>query len=176
MQRKFITNLAFLLFLNLLIKPFWIFGIDRAVQNTVGANEYGLYAALFNFTFLFNILLDLGITNFNNRNISQHNHLLNKHLSGILFLRLILAAIYFVVSLSLAWVLGYRDLEIHMLFILLFNQALLSFILYLRSNLAGLHLFKTDSVVSVLDRTIMIGICGFMLWMHVFSKDNPDSI
>ena len=31
MQRKFLTNLILLLFLNLLIKPFWILGIDRAV-------------------------------------------------------------------------------------------------------------------------------------------------
>jgi len=33
MKRKFINNLGFLLFLNLLVKPFWIFGIDRTVQN-----------------------------------------------------------------------------------------------------------------------------------------------
>ncbi len=35
MQKKFITNLALLLLLNLLIRPFWILGIDRAVQNAV---------------------------------------------------------------------------------------------------------------------------------------------
>jgi O-antigen/teichoic acid export membrane protein len=167
MQRKFITNLAFLLFLNLLIKPFWIFGIDRAVQNTVGAGEYGLYAALFNFTFLFNILLDLGITNFNNRNISQHNHLLNKYLSGILVLRIILASLYFLVNVTIAYLLGYRGSEIGILSILLLNQALLSFILYLRSNLAGLHLFKTDSIISVLDRLIMIVTSGILLWGNV---------
>ena len=68
MQKKFVTNLGFLLLLNLLIKPFWLLGIDRAVQNTVGAESYGLYAALFNVSFLFNILLDVGITNYNNRN------------------------------------------------------------------------------------------------------------
>ena len=65
MNRKFVTNLALLLLLNLLIKPFWIFGIDRSVQNTVGAGEYGLYLALFNWALIFNIVLDIGITNFN---------------------------------------------------------------------------------------------------------------
>ena len=64
MQRKFLTNLLILLFMNLLIKPFWILGIDRSVQNAVGAEQYGFYFAIFNFTFLFNIMLDLGITNF----------------------------------------------------------------------------------------------------------------
>ncbi len=167
MQRKFITNLAFLLFLNLLIKPFWILGIDRAVQNTVGAESYGLYAALFNFSFLFNILLDVGITNFNNRNIAQHNHLLNKHLSGIIFLRMMLSIVYFVVSISIALLLGYKGSQLWMLGVMLINQALISFILYLRSNIAGLQLFKTDSIISVLDRLIMIAICGVLLWGNV---------
>ena len=164
MQKKFVTNLAFLLFLNLLVKPFWILGIDRAVQNTVGASAYGLYAALFNFSFLFNILLDVGITNFNNRNIAQHNHLVQKHLSGILVLRIVLGAIYFLISLVIALLLGYRGSQLWMLSILLINQALVSFILYLRSNIAGLHLFRIDSMISVLDRFIMIILCGFLLW------------
>ncbi|MFM1745776.1 MAG: hypothetical protein RLZZ630_1713 [Bacteroidota bacterium] len=171
MQRKFITNLAFLLFLNLLIKPFWILGIDRAVQNEVGAASYGLYAALFNFSFLFNILLDFGITNFNNRNIARHNHLLKKHLSGILTLRLVLAGVYFLVSLLVASLVGYSGRELVLLTVLLFNQGLLSLILYLRSNIAGLHLFRIDSVVSVLDRSIMIVICGIVLWGGV--TDEP---
>ncbi|MCK4288280.1 MAG: hypothetical protein KAW86_03670, partial [Bacteroidales bacterium] len=79
MQRKFLTNLALLLFLNFLIKPFWILGIDRTVQNVVGLEDYGFYFVVFNFSLIFNILLDFGITNFNNRNIAQHNFLLNKY-------------------------------------------------------------------------------------------------
>ena len=46
MQNRFIKNIIFLLFLNLLVKPFWILGIDVAVQNRVGASAYGLYFAL----------------------------------------------------------------------------------------------------------------------------------
>lgn len=49
-----------------------------------------------------------------------------------------------------------------------FNQFLLSLILYLRSNISGLLLFKTDSLISVLDRTLMIVICGFLLWSNYF--------
>jgi len=167
MQRKFITNLAFLLFLNLLIKPFWLLGIDRSVQNATGAEVYGAYYALFNFSFLFNILLDMGITNFNNRNISQNRHLLDKHLSGILTLRLGLAALYLVVNVVACTLIGYSFEQMYMLLVLLLNQILISFILYLRSNLAGLHLFKTDSVISVLDRAIMILFCSVLLWGNV---------
>jgi O-antigen/teichoic acid export membrane protein len=50
---------------------------------------------------------------------------------------------------------------------LCFNQFLLSFILYLRSNISGLLSFKTDSILSVLDRVLMILFCGVLLYGNV---------
>ena len=170
MHKKFITNLGLLLFLNLLIKPFWILGIDRSVQNAIGSGSYGVYYALFNFTFLFNIILDLGITNFNNKNIAQNNHLLNKHLSSIIMLRGLLAIVYGIVTLSFGFFIGYDSSMLKLLMALIFNQLLISFILYLRSNIAGLHLFKTDSFLSILDRLIMIMIMSLILWGHVLNE------
>lgn len=165
MQRKFITNLILLLFLNLLVKPFWIFGIDRVVQNTVGASEYGFYSAVFSFTFLFNILLDFGMTNFNNRNIAQNNQLLNKHFSSIIVMKLMLGLGYLVLAFGVGMIIGYTEPR-HLMFIgfMALNQFLISFILYLRSNISGLMMFKTDSLISVLDRVLMILFCGVLLW------------
>ena len=51
-QKKFVKNIAFLIVLNLLIKPFWALGIEPMVQNSVGNASYGEYAILFNFSFL----------------------------------------------------------------------------------------------------------------------------
>jgi O-antigen/teichoic acid export membrane protein len=164
MKRKFITNLGFLLFLNLLVKPFWIFGIDRTVQNMVAPGEYGFYFTVLNFTFLFNILLDFGITNFNNRNIAQNNQLLNKHFSGITLLRFLLAFVYFLILFFAAVLIGYDGRHLYFLLFLGINQFLVSFILYLRSNISGLLLFRIDSVVSVLDRLLMIVFCSILLW------------
>lgn len=166
-KRKFITNLALILSLNLLIKPFWIFGIDRTVQNVVGAEEYGFYFALFSFSIILNMFLDLGLNNFNNRNISQNTQLLNKHFSNIISLKFLLAVVYFIVVLGAGWLTGFSKLEIKFLLMLAFNQFLLSFILYLRSNIAALHLFKTDSIISVLDRFLMIVFCGVLLWGNI---------
>ena len=166
-QRKFITNLVILLSLNLLIKPFWILGIDRSVQNIVGVENYGFYFAIFNFSFLFNILLDLGITSFNNKNIAQNDYLLNKHFSSILILRFILAVFYMIITITAGFIIGYSTKQMSLLVIMALNQFLITFILYLRSNISGLHFFKTDSVVSVLDRVFMIAICGVLLWGHV---------
>jgi len=166
LKRKFVSNLILLLFLNLLVKPFWIFGIDRTVQNTLGDESYGLYFALFNFSMLLNILLDVGITSYNNRNIAQHNFLLPKHLSHIIGLKLMLAVVYAVFSLTVAALIGYNQIQFHLLLFLILNQFLISFTLYLRSNISALHLFKTDSLISVLDRTLMVIICGILLFTN----------
>lgn len=172
MNKKFLKNIIFLLFVNLLIKPFWILGIDVAVQNLVGDNSYGLYLAISQFAYLFYILLDLGLTNFNNRNIAQNNQLLSKHFVGISQAKILLTILYFIVIFVIGWIIGYRGEQLKLLAIVGFNQVLLSFILYVRSNISALLLFKTDSMLSVLDRVLMILICSFMLWSGFFPKEN----
>ena len=167
MKRKFITNLLLLLFLNVLIKPFWIFGIDRTVQNIVGNESYGLYFSLLSFSMILNIFLDLGITNFNNKNIAQNQQLLKKHISNIVGLKFILSGAYALVCTVAALIIGYKDVQIHLLIFLVLNQFLISFTLYLRSNISGLHLFRTDSLLSVLDRSLMIVICSVLLFTNI---------
>ncbi len=167
MKRKFITNLILVIFLNLLVKPFWIFGIDRTVQNVVGADQYGFYFSLLSFSLLLNILLDIGITNFNNRSISQEPHLLREYFSRIIVLKFLLAVFYTIVCLAFGLVIGYTSVQFRMLIFLIINQFLASFLLYLRSNISGLQFFRTDSLISVLDRTIVIIICGVLLWGNI---------
>lgn len=162
-QKKFVTNIAFLIILNLLIKPFWPLGIEPAVQNAVGNASYGEYAILFNFSFLLNIILDFGVTQFNNKNIAQNNHLLTKHFSSLFTLKLVLGITYFLITVILGFILGYDFRYMKLLSVLAVNQFLISMILYLRSSLLGMHLFKTDSFVSVADRVIMIAICMMLL-------------
>ena len=171
MNKKFITNLAFLLFLNFLVKPFYILGIDAEIQNRVGAEEYGLYFSLLGFTFLFTILLDVGIVNFTTRTISQQPFLIQKYFSKIFSIRILLALIYGVFTLILGAIIGYTQSEVYLLLWLILNQILAGFTLYFRSNLAGLLLFKYDSIVSVLDRFLLIIICSILLWGGV--TDDP---
>lgn len=163
MNKKLISGLFWVLLLNIIVKPLWILGIEVGVQNAVGAEAYGFYFSIFNFAYIFNILLDLGITNFNTRNIAQHPHLISKHFGGILTIKLLLLALYLVVTFTVGLLIGYNSKQFALLAILTFNQFLNSLILYLRSNFEGLLLFKWDSVLSVLDRLLMIVICGVLL-------------
>ena len=160
-KKKFIFDLAILLVLNLLIKPFWTLIIEPKVQGNIGDISYGEYAAIFNLCLVLSIFLDFGLTNFNNRNIAQNHQLLSKHFSKMLGLKFALGFFYILVAFlaGVIW-LGFNS---RLLFILGLNSFFLSFILFLRSNLQALHLFRVDSVVSVLDRLIMIAIVGSML-------------
>ena len=152
------------------MKPFWVLGIDRVVQNQVGSADYGMYFSLFNLSIIFNIILDLGLTNFNNRNIAQHKQLLPKYFSNIIVLKLLLSAIYAIFTISVGFIFGFDLEHFKILFFLIFNQFLLSFVLYLRSNISGLHLFKTDSLISILDRVLMIGLTGILLWTNITNE------
>ena len=146
-------------------------GIDAAVQNTVGDTSYGLYLAISQFSYLFYILLDLGLTNFNSRNIAQNNQLLAKHFVGISQAKIFLTQLYVIVIFFVGWIIGYRGEQMKILAIVGLNQVLLSFILYVRSNISALLLFKTDSMLSVLDRILMILICSFLLWSGLFTRE-----
>ena len=91
---------------------------------------------------------------------------------GISQAKIFLTVLYFVVIFVLGWLIGYRGEQLKLLAIVGFNQVLLSFILYVRSNISALLLFKTDSMLSVLDRVLMILICSFLLWSGFVPREN----
>lgn len=164
MQKKLLSGLFWVLLANLLVKPFWILGVEVGVQNAVGNEVYGFYYALFSFSYIFNILLDLGLTSYNTRNIARHPQLIGKYLSSILGIKLLLLGVYLVATFSVGLLLGYGSDEFRLLALLTLCQFLNSLILYLRSNFEGLLLFRWASLFSVLDRLLMIVICGLLLW------------
>jgi O-antigen/teichoic acid export membrane protein len=171
MQGKFLSTLLLSLVLNLLIKPISLFGIDAAVQNQVGATEYGLYFSLLNLSVLFNILIDLGINNYTIRTMAQDPFAATKHVGRIMVLRGLLFLVYSVFTLGVAIFIGYDGHELQLMGILIFNQLLIMFTAYARSYFSGLHYFKTDAILSVLDRFLLIFICGFVLYSSFFTAE-----
>ncbi|MCB0766336.1 MAG: oligosaccharide flippase family protein [Flavobacteriales bacterium] len=164
MQRRFLLNLGLLVVLNLLVKPFYILGIDAGVQDAVGAATYGTYAALLSLSFLLSIVLDLGITNQNTRHIAQHTALMGKTVGGVLGIRFVLVVLYAICTLITGLVLGFGPEQMMVLGWLIVNQALVATINFMRSNIAGAQRFKQDSLLSVLDRALLIGMVGWALW------------
>lgn len=164
MRRFFVKNLLFIIAVNLLVKPVWVFMIDRTVQNTVGHEQYGTYQALLNICIVFQILLDFGLTNYNTNLISQNRDRLRALFPAMLTTRLLLILAYTAIVFIAGLLLGYHTWELGLLSGVLTIQALSSLVLYLRSNISAMQYFKTDGVLSVTDRLLMILICGFLLY------------
>ncbi|MBI5913752.1 MAG: polysaccharide biosynthesis C-terminal domain-containing protein [Bacteroidetes bacterium] len=168
MNREFLLNAVFLIFVNVLIKPFYVFGIERTVQERVGPEEYGLYATLFSFTFLLFMVNDFGIHYFNNRNIARHPQLIGKLLPNTLMLKGLLTVAYLLLVFVAAYFRGFEPGIFHLIFFIAVNHVLISLTAFLRSNISGLGMYRTDSLVSTLDKLLLIGVCAVLLWGNVF--------
>lgn len=170
MLKQFVSNLILLLFVNFLVKPIWIFGIDLQVQNQVGAASYGLYASILSLSIIFNITLDLGLSHYTNRNIAQHPDRLVRSFSRLTTLKFFLALVYFILAFGTGAFLGYWHRAFLLLLFLSLNQFLLSLISFFRAHLAGLHHFRADALLSILDKSLTIILCGLFLYTGFFEQ------
>jgi len=170
LRRFFVQNIFFLVLVNLIVKPVWIFGIDRNVQNMVGHTGYGTYQALFNLSLIFQTLLDFGLQSYNTRTVAQSPVAMKKLFPNIMITKAILSLVYLIVVMVTGLLLGYKGFTLNLLLALSFAQALNSMVLYLRSNVSAMHHFKTDSILSVMDRLFMIGICSVLLFYKPLSS------
>lgn len=163
MRRFFVKNILFIIAINILVKPVWAFFIDRVVQNKVTGGDYGTYQALLSLGIIFQIVLDFGITSYNSRTIARDPDQLPVVFPAMLSARLVLMGIYMVLAYSWGWILGYRGWELNLLIGILAFQSLNSLLAFIRSNIAALHRFKTDGILSITDRLMMVIVCGFLL-------------
>ncbi len=167
MRKKFIVNLLFLIGVNLLVKPLWMFGIDRTVQLQLGYHAYGLYYVLFNFSYLFTMLLDFGLANYNTTHISRNNNLLHSLVPNLAALKLFLSIIYLLITLSVALIFQFETSHLRLLLLLCISQVFNSFTLYFRSFISAMQHFIVDSLLSVSDKILMIIVCALLIWTHV---------
>ncbi|MEY4902651.1 MAG: hypothetical protein RLZZ292_466 [Bacteroidota bacterium] len=171
MKREFLINLLILLSINVLIKPLFIFGVELRVQNAVGVEQYGMYFALLSLTYLLQMVNDFGIQNFNSKAISQDNSLLNYYLPNLFVIKIGLAIVYFIATFLVGLGLGYPSEYFRLLGWLAINQVLVSFILYLRTNIQGIGKYRVDSFLSALDRFLSIIFCSVFIYYGFFQKN-----
>lgn len=122
MQKLFLRGLGITLLLNLLVKPATIFMVDIKMQNELGLDSYGIFQTMLNFTFLFSMLLDMGITNFMTRMIAQHPHMIHKYSNRLFTFRLILVLVYILWTVSLFFILRFSFEWLWVLGLLIMHQ------------------------------------------------------
>jgi O-antigen/teichoic acid export membrane protein len=125
---------------------------------------YGLYATLFSFTFLLFMVNDFGIHYFNNTTIAKHPQLIGKYFPNILVVKILLTSLYLLLVFAAAIFRGFERQIFHLIFFIALNHVLISLVAYLRSNISGLGMYRTDSVISTLDKLLLIGVCAVLLW------------
>jgi O-antigen/teichoic acid export membrane protein len=166
-SRSFFKNLSWLLALNLLVKPAWVFLIDRQVQNTVGHEAYGKYFALLGLSYMLFFLADAGLSTFMNQRLAGR---LPVHPLQLLQLKAILLVLYFISAFFLAW-LTHMHLN-GLLFYILLIQVLNSLFIFLRSILTAEQYFFADAWFSVIDKLLMCLICGVIIYTSFFNPIN----
>lgn len=171
MSKKFLYQIFLLVSINFLVKPFYLFGIERKIQNILPDGDFGLYFALFNFTFILQIFADLGLQYYNTTHLAGNPRSLNHHLSHIIHAKLILSLLFIALVGIGSLALNYSTNIYPFLILIAINQLLNSFTLYFRSNLSALGYYTTDSMISVLDKILLIIFLGVLLFHPEWKKE-----
>jgi O-antigen/teichoic acid export membrane protein len=158
----FYSSLLLLVLLNAVIKPLWIFAIDRQVQNVVGIELYGTYFSLFNLSVVFSFLADWGFTSFFNRQLAARDKDVLDQPGNFLLLKLIFSVLYAGVVCLAAWFSGVERWDILIYVILI--QVFASLFVFLRAIITAHQWFQADAWLSIMDKTLMIVFCGTLLY------------
>jgi O-antigen/teichoic acid export membrane protein len=151
------------LFLNGLVKPLWIFGVDRQVQNIVGFEAYGTYFSLFNLAYVFSFVTDAGLSNMMNRQWAAGAP---GNVNQLLRIKAGLAVLYIVLVAGTAWLTSAALWPI--LLPVIGIQVALSFFLFLRSLITAHQLFGLDAWLSVVDKVLMLFLFLPLLYTQLF--------
>ena len=166
MQQAFLKNIFLLLLVNVIIKPIYIFGIDAQVQNQVGDNAYGTYFAIFNFCFLFQIFLDLGLQNYNSQYLSQNREKVKEQFAIVEGTRIMLIPIFALCVIVFANLIGYPNKYFHTFFgVGAIMSAQVGYV-FLRSQFSAIGLYRTEVWLSALDKFLMILVLGYFIYVR----------
>lgn len=166
-SNAFFKGLSWLIALNLLVKPVWIFFIDRQVQNTVGHEAYGKYFALLNLSFVLLFLADAGLGTLLNQRMAYQEKLNTRQLIRI---KGILLLLYFISGCFIGWLTHIT--QWNLLIYIFLIQLLNSLFVFLRNIITARQYFTADAWFSILDKFLMILICGSLLYTTFFGTIN----
>ena len=171
MKKEFLINIIFLLGINLLIKPLYLFGVDLHIQNIVGVDTYGMYKVLFNIAFLMQFIHEPGIQSYNSQNIAKNPDQLGFHLPRILGLKVILGIVYFGLAIGYFALKGFDPSLRPLMMVVTANLFLSTLFIYLRTNIAGIGKYRIDSLLSTIDKLLMLIILGVLSWVSPFREN-----
>jgi len=136
----------------------------------MGTGTYGMYKVLFNIAFLLQFVHEPGIQSYNSQNIAKNPDQLGFHLPRILGLKSILFVLYFVLAIGYFFVSGFDVQLLPLMVVIAINLFLSTLFLYLRTNIAAIGKYRIDSLLSSLDKLLMLVILGVLSWVPPFCE------
>jgi O-antigen/teichoic acid export membrane protein len=121
--KQFLKHLSWLMILNLAVKPAYLLIIDTKIQDLLGPEEFGRYFPLLSLSILLNILLDAGLANHMTRLISGNPNEIHQAFQRGWRTKSVLFPAYFVLLMSIGWLLGWRGESLIWLAWIGINQA-----------------------------------------------------
>lgn len=168
MSGSLLRNIIFLFTVNLVIKPLWTFGIDIPSQNYFGHEVFGFYASLLSLSIMFQIMLDMGLQSYQSRQVGSNASSISWLLPNALLAKGIFSVGYLIVLMLLGWLIfDYDTYGLKLLVLLGISQIFNSLMLFLRSSVASLHYYAIDSIISIIDKAVLIIICGGLLYNYL---------
>jgi len=165
MHSIFLQNIVLLIFINILVKPLWIFGVDRNVQNILGAATYGEYFMLFNISVLFTIVMDMGIQTYIATSFSKDHGLYYKKLFTLAVIKLVWAVLFFIITFGFALFVYKQSINYTLLTLLCINQIFASFIMFIRSVISAHRYYRIDNLLSACDKFIMLLLGAYFVYI-----------
>lgn len=160
-SNRLFSAMGLLLLLNALIKPLWIFGVDRQVQNLNGTEAYGLYFSLLGLALSGSFLLDWGMSGYINRRLAADPAFQQDNMGRLLLLKLLQAALYSILLMLIAFYTGVTEWE--WLILLAAIQIMNALFLFMRALITARQWFKAEAWFSVFDKGLMLLFCGTIL-------------
>ena len=170
-MNSFFFTIILSVLVNLIIKPAWVF-TENKIQDYLGHEIIGIYAAVFSFSSMLMVLTDLGINQWNIKEFSGKKLALQQQISKIWGSKIVLSLIFFVISFLLAWLLGYSLYHLQLLLWISLYQILISAIQLQRSHLQALQLFRLDTLLGNLDKAILLVLCLLLIHLQLLTFQN----
>ncbi|MEO0585637.1 MAG: oligosaccharide flippase family protein, partial [Bacteroidota bacterium] len=148
------------------MKPLWLL-VEMEVQDQVGHADWGLYAALLSFGFLFITLSDLGINQYATKMLAGDPGLMRSYFPNLLSFKFFLTLLYPVIMGVLAWSLGYPEQHIYFLVLLCLVHSGGQLMNFFRANFQAMQRFSLDGFLSVFDRIILLLITIYLFYTQL---------
>lgn len=154
--KRFFGSISLVVLLNLLVKPAGVV-LENVVQNRLGHAAFGLVAALSSLTVIGATLADLGLTYSGIQRTAAEPDFFAEHFPTMHTLRGALNGGALAVLLALGWALGYRGAQLALLAGIGGALLLAQYTQFLRGIFQGQQHFRTDAVLSVLEKLLLLG-------------------